>query len=196
MKKVKNKILLLLGIISSSAAIAQVKQGDFRLMLGYGIPNIPAKALATTSESSGPLQIGFKYFIKDNLSIGAMYNKSSATTEKVNIIDGLGNDYSYSIGISFNTFLTQIDYTWKNELKYNLYSGVGLGYVDVNSEINMTVNSGTGDESLSFSAAKSNAAYHLTFIGINSKLAGGLGVYSELGYGYNGIFNAGLSYKF
>jgi hypothetical protein len=165
-------------------------------MLGYGIPNIPANVLATTGESSGPIEIGFKYFLSDKWSIGLMYNSSSATTEKINVNDGIGNDYDYSFGVSFNTFLTQVDYTWKNDEKYSLYSGVGLGYVDVTADVNLTVNSGTASESITFSAAESTVAYHLTFIGANSRLIGGLGVYAELGYGYNGIFNGGLSYKF
>ena len=196
MKKLRNKILTIVGVMATSATFARVEEGDFRLMLGYGLPNIPAKALATTSESSGPIGFGFKYFLTENWSVGLMYNSSSVTTEKVNINDGMGNDFDYSFGVSFNTFLTQVDYTWKNHENYSLYSGIGIGYVDVTADVNFNVNSGTADESIKFSATESTAAYHLTAIGANSKLIGGLGVYAELGYGYNGIFNGGLSYKF
>jgi opacity protein-like surface antigen len=196
MNKLRKNLFLIAGIIYTSATFAQVKKGDFRLMVGYGIPNTPARVLSATSESSGPIGIGFKYFLNDKLSIGSTYNTSSATTDKININDGLGNDFDYSFGVSFNTFLTQIDYSWKNDEKYNLYSGFGIGYVSVSANVDFNINSGSADESIKFSATESKTAYHLTFIGLNSKLIGGLGAYAELGLGYNGIFNGGLSYSF
>ncbi len=190
----------MVGITISTLAFSQIEAGKMRIMVGYGLPNIPAKSLSNTSASSGPLEIGYKYSINDKWSIGLMYNHSSATTEDININDGNGNDYTYSFGVTFNTFLTQVDYHWANTEKYNLYSGIGLGYVSVTGTTNMTVNTGVNpdptDPTLTFSAVSSGMAYHITAIGINSKIVGGLGVYSELGVGYNGYFNAGLSYTF
>ena len=79
------------------------------------------------------------------------------------------------------------------DTSFNIWAGI-LGYVVVSAETNII--SGSPSDDLKFSAASNAAAYHLTFVGISSRLIKGLGVYSELGYGYNGIFNAGLSYTF
>jgi hypothetical protein len=89
--------------------------------------------------------------------------------------------------------LTNIDYTWANKEKYNLYTGLGLGYVDVSATATITDGSGTAP---TFTAAASGLAYHLTAIGVHYKLGSSrFGGYAELGFGYNGIVNAGLSYS-
>ena len=190
----KKLFYLLLFLTISSLSFSQIEKGKMRLMLGYGLPNIPAQILNDVSTSSGPIEIGYKYACSDALSIGFMYNNSSAKTSDVLFDDGLGNSYSYNFGVGFNTFLTQLDYSWLRRDTYNFYSGLSLGYVVVSAETNII--SGSPSDDLKFSAASNAAAYHLTFVGISSRLIKGLGVYSELGYGYNGIFNAGLSYTF
>ena len=188
------KIYLVLALALTTTLVnAQTAKNKMRIMLGYGFPNVPAAVLGDDVDTkTGPYQIGYKLFLSDNFSVGLMYNTASATTKTAVGIDENLNPYSYNFDLSFSTFLTQLDYSWANKPTHNWYSGLSLGYSNVSAKVNVT----TGSGNPTFTAASSGLAYHLTLVGYHGTLGKGFGVYSELGYGFNGIFNGGFSYSF
>ena len=187
------KIYLILALVSSTVIVnAQTAKNKMRIMVGYGLPNIPAAIIGDVDTKTGPYEIGYKVFLSDKFSIGLMYNYASASTKTALDYDPNGNAYSYNFDVSFSTFLTQLDYAWVNKTSHNWYSGLSLGYANVTANLNLI----TGSSNPTFTAANSGFAYHLTLVGYHGTLGKGFGVYSELGYGFNGIFNAGLSYSF
>jgi hypothetical protein len=188
----KSITLIAIMVITRLAVIAQTSEGKTRIILGWGAPNFAAAGLSDVNEQTGPIHVGFKHFFSEKLSVGAMYNYSDATTKNYLLTNGT-SAFSYNYKTVFSTFLTNIDYTWANKEKYNLYTGLGLGYVDVSATATITDGSGTAP---TFTAAASGLAYHLTAIGVHYKLGSSrFGGYAELGFGYNGIVNAGLSYS-
>lgn len=81
---------------------------------------------------------------------------------------GLGTDYRYISGPIFQ-----------------MYSGVSVAYTSENIDHSGSYNSPDGDGFVN---------YQINAVGfrVGKKLAG----FAELGYGYKGIFNAGVSYQF
>ncbi len=88
---------------------------------------------------------------------------------------------------NFITVAAEGHYRYQNLKKIQLYSGIGIGY-SIGSE---TLQPPTDSGKLSASGSINRLAYQLNVIGIRmgSNIAG----FIELGYGYKGIINAGLS---
>jgi hypothetical protein len=95
--------------------------------------------------------------------------KSDGKMEYTYITIGLGTDYRY---ISTNSF--------------QMYSGIAVGYTLEN--LKYTGNSGNLPDSERF------INYHLTAAGF--RVGKQFAAFAELGFGYKGIANAGLSYQF
>ena len=187
------KSILTLGalLVIKLASFAQAEKGTTRIIAGWGAPNIAAAVLSDVDKQTGPIHFGVKHFFSDKISVGLIYNYSDATTKPYLYNDGT-NAFAYKYDAVFSTFLANVDYSWKSGEKHNLYSGLGLGFVNVSASA--TITTGTGDAP-KFTAAASGLGYHVTAIGYHGTLGAGFGAYAELGYGYNGLINAGLSYS-
>lgn len=189
-----------MNAITSYGQESQIKQ---RLMLGYGIPNYPKMILSNVESSFGPFELSYKTFLTDKLSIGLIYNMNGINTKDVHIVKYvivdtyIANliDYTYHYSIKFNTFLAKVDYSWLNKDMLNFYSGVCIGWVFVNASTKLTVKSGDSDVP-KFNGTSSGLAYQVTLIGCHFIIVKHFGCYAELGYGYNSILNAGLSWTF
>jgi len=180
------------GTNNTSNNSTAFKKGDMSIMVGYGLPNLVSNFDGATGY--GPFEIGYQYHLSNKVSIGLIYTYAHATGPTINYADGLGNSFSYDYDVSYSTFLVRGDYFWVNKNKTAIYSGLGLGYVSVSSSVVMVSGTNTSASIAAFSATESGLAYHLTALGIKYKAFGHLGVFAELGYGYNGALNLGLQY--
>ena len=189
----KTLLIITLGLMTSLVSNAQSSKGKMRIMAGFGVPNFAAASLSNVDEKFGPYQIGYKYFMTDKFSIGLMYNYSSAKTTNMIGVNNNGDNYTYNYAVTFNTFLAQLDYSWYNRPSHNWYSGLSLGTVNVNAKATVTLGNGLAPE---FTSASSGLAYHITAVGYHGNIGKNFGLYSELGFGYNGLLNAGLTYSF
>jgi hypothetical protein len=88
---------------------------------------------------------------------------------------------------SFITVGVEGQYRYQNFKKIQLYSGVGLGFSLGNETLTPPPDSGNSSSSGSIN----RLAYQINVIGI--RLGKDVGGFIELGYGYKGIVNAGLS---
>ncbi|MCX6187121.1 MAG: hypothetical protein NTU43_09025 [Bacteroidetes bacterium] len=189
----KTITLLSILLLTRVASMAQAEEGRWRIIAGAGFPNIPALVLTNVDKSSGPYQLGFKKFISEKVNWGIVYSFSSAQTKPEIFLNSGGNSFVVNYEATFATLLGNLDYTWKNSKKYNLYSGIALGFVAVSATANIT--SGTGDAP-KLTAANSGFAYHITAIGAHRTFGDSrIGGYAELGFGSNGFLSLGLSYS-
>ena len=126
-----------------------------------------------------------------------IYNWSWALTKEKNVLTST-SDYSYKYAITINTFQTQFIYLWVNELdkeKINCYSGVSLGGAIVKAKTKLKIRNGNADVA-KFNEAVSGLAYQVIIIGHQAIFGKHFGCYAELGYGFNGILNAGATWTF
>jgi hypothetical protein len=196
-----NLVLILFSGYGQESTVRQ------RIILGYGIPNYQKTHISNIRSSSGLVELGYKIFLTNNLSIGLLYNMSSLETNDVHsrtlIYNSiykdylpLGfNDFTYHYSIKFNTFLAQSDYFWFNKKNISFYSDISVGWVSVCVSTKFTVKSGSADVPEP-DGAKSGLAYHITLIGCHFAIEKHFGAYVEFGHGYRGIINGGLTWSF
>ena len=138
-----------------------------------------------------------RYYITNKININLLCNWSWAITKEKNVVTSTSN-YSYKYNIKINTFQTQFVYLWVNELnkeKINFYSGISLGAAIVKANTKLKIRNGNA-EVAKFNEAESGLAYQVILIGHQAIFGKHFGCFAELGYGFNGILNAGASWTF
>ncbi|MEI7978270.1 MAG: hypothetical protein WCI53_05455 [Bacteroidota bacterium] len=199
MKKTNLKLAFIISIIigSTFSSNAQVvTEGSKQIYLGLGWPNIPGLVYTTLGSgggsSFGPICASFQYGIKDKITVGGTLNYSSANSPSFSGEDINGNTTSYSLKLSLITIMATGTYHYSNSDKADFYSGISLGYgiasagIDGNKGVGTTITV----------AEVGGAAYHITPIGFRYMFSDNIGAYTELGYGWNGLAQIGLSAKF
>lgn len=93
----------------------------------------------------------------------------------------------YDASFSGFGFLGKAAYHWIKKEKLSIYSGAGIGYLSGNITVS--------DNSYSVSDNYSGVAYQIDAIGFRSKLGKRLSVSTELGFGYQGVFQTGIYYN-
>lgn len=126
----------------------------------------------------GPAIIGLNYYATHRLSVGALYSRTSSRSDIK--IDNNTQQYSKN---SYNVVMARSDYRWINHT-IQLYSGIAAGAAFSKAEPNE--NSYKTEKETYF-------AYQVNAIGIRAGRK--LGAFAELGFGYNGILNLGVSLK-
>jgi hypothetical protein len=200
MKKLILSALLCAGIFQSLSA--QVFQkGNMSVFAGVGASNTVANALNSVGEdasnSFGPYILGYQYHLSDKLMLGLAYSYQSASTGKQTIVTAT-DAVSYKTNLNISMFMTQLNYAWYQNEKQAmvLYSGVSAGTFSVEGELEII--SGNKDLAVKYNSLSNGVSYHLTAIGYKGRFtkSSKLGAYAELGFGMNGLFNAGLNYTF
>lgn len=200
--KTKNSVKTVIFIICVTMVnvLNAQEKGTSMLNIGYGGAShnaiietsvstlFPAVTVGTASldnqKSSGVFSADYSYFVKDNWSVGASlnYEQISNNTVVLNTTTGKQKNTYYTLGITTN-------YHYVNKGIFNLYSGVGLAYVYNEEKYNAT-SSETSD------TKKSNSELGFQINALGLRVGKKFGGYVELGYGYKGIVNVGISYKF
>ncbi|MFS4467500.1 hypothetical protein [Maribacter sp. 2210JD10-5] len=194
-------VTIIFAIAIISAGNAQEK-GTSELSLGYGrltnneVGNTLGDMLTTIftagtvtyidTEYAGAIHARYKYAIASNLLLGI-----SGAYEKAEDKEKVGKNIVAERKSKIYTIAIESDYSWTNSNCWRLYSGVGLGYNMVDTKSSPTATS----TDTKISEEKTHGlGYHINAIGIRA--GGVIGVFAEVGYGYRGIVNAGLSIQF
>ncbi len=200
MKKQLLSILLCAGLFQSLSAQVY-KKGNMTLYAGTGYRNSVAIILKDvgdgTSDSEGPILLGYQYHLTDKLMIGLSYSLQAASTGKVKTETATDN-VVYRTNMVLSCFMSQLNYTWYSHEKQSfiLYSGASIGTFSVNKSLEII--SGNKDLATAYSNISDEMAYHFTAFGFKGRFSkdSKLGAFAELGYGANGLFNAGINFSF
>lgn len=200
MKKRILSILLCAGLFQSLSAQVY-KKGNMTLYAGVGASNAVANSLNSIGEgaanSVGPYILGYQYHLTDKLMIGLGYSYQSASTGKQTIVTAT-DAVSFKTNLNVSTFFSQVNYSWYNNENQAmvLYSGAALGTYTINADLELI--SGNKDLAVVYKGLADGMSYHVTLLGYKGGFtkSSKLGAFAELGYGMNGIFNAGLQYTF
>ncbi|MFS4467502.1 hypothetical protein [Maribacter sp. 2210JD10-5] len=199
--KIIKMMAIVYALVFSATAIAQEK-GTSEISFGYGgatsyeVENTLGDMLSTIItlgtvsyddvEYTGAFHAKYKYAIIDNLLVGisGVYEEAEDKERfgSANVAKRKSRIYSIAL---------ESDYSYINRKHFKVYSGVGLGYRMVDTKSKPTAAS--TDTKIS-NERTHGLAYHINGIGIRAGRA--IGVFVEVGYGYRGIINAGLSIQF
>ena len=162
------------------AASAQEIASFFDNMLAFPISFF---LLSAESHSPvGPVMIGYRHYLNKNISIGIMGSYTAYKT-----------DYRYTLKDSvigttddkFYTVMARGDINYVNDNYFQMYSGLSVGLTNFKTNY---------ADSTSGSISTNHLAYQVNLVGV--RVGKNFGAFLELGFGYNGIFNGGISYKF
>ncbi|MBL7102697.1 MAG: hypothetical protein ISS18_00030 [Bacteroidales bacterium] len=192
MKKQISIIILLL--VLPATIFAQDKKHE--IVLGYGVgthyaiveemANILGVVItlgtfnAEFESGTGAILLGYRYSAGEKFSIGI---DGSYTKIKDNLkIQGkqVGN-----LEKEFYTIAPYVAYNYIKKEKIRLYSGIGLGYTFGKDKY--TTDDG-GDETKNIG----EFAFHINAFGV--RFGKNIGGYVEVGYGYKGLVNLGVSF--
>ncbi len=194
--------ILILSIIFTGIQLAKAQEkGTNEISIGYGVGSsdqffdnlVDISVFAVTIGNltydnkvfRGPLYVNYNYAIKDQLMIGGTVTYSKITRDvflsKISLGEQINN--IFTIGLESN-------YRYISNRSFQMYSGLGLGY-----SVNFSKSrSNSGKKDSRRGQTNSNLNFHLTGIGLRfgKKIAG----YFEIGLGYKGVYNLGISHQF
>lgn len=193
-KTMSGMLLLLLLYV----AVGGYAQGEF--VAGYGLFSSgevdntfytpSSSSIITLSENTnshsdalGPWMVGYKYGVGTKIAVGVIGVVSSMRTNYFGGKESNGvlmDDRQRVLSTQYST-LVRMYYSWVKVRNLNIYSGLAAGICYENAK-NSTENRYMD---------KFTPAYQANLLGI--RVGGTLGAYLELGYGYAGVANVGLS---
>lgn len=135
---------------------------------------------SSTDHRYGPVMVGVNYYLTPRLSAGVLY---SNTSSRSTVSAGSSADSYYKN--TYNVFMARTDYRYVNHM-IQLYSGISVGTSFAKTKPEDKANTKT--------ASSTDFAYQVNAFGIRA--GKNIGAFAELGFGYNGIVNLGVSAKF
>lgn len=188
---------------NSDNSHAQIRQHDISLTYGLGTTNLMLEEtldflgslfsafFLTTSEVKNKklthgIFLTYKYSVTHKLNIGCAigYERISKDIYKTNI---LSNDYFYHQDSEFYTIATEGDFRYIKREKLQMYSGAGAGITFVREYYRYPSDPNETDKYGMFN-------FQLLLIGFRAGIK--FSPFLELGFGYKGLVNFGLSYQF
>lgn len=185
-------------ILLSSILIANIwaQKGRHEIRTGYGVSTtnsfIHALHYMQITDATkdlvggdktfkGAFQLGYKYSVTDKINLGISLAYEWAKANSFKDMETLGKLHS-----DYYTVAVEADYVYFRKENFTFYSTLGLGgtlYEQV-SKID-----GTKD-----SSNRTNLNFQISPVGI--KYGGHFGFFSEIGFGYKGLFNFGVFSSF
>jgi hypothetical protein len=130
----------------------------------------------------GALYLTYEYAIANGLMLGATFVYESVT-EDIFIGENPSGEVSHN---HFTTGL-EANYHYISGELFQMYSGVGVGY---------TTQSDKYDGSESNVEDGSDSYFNFQINALGFRYGSNFGIFAEVGFGYKGLLNAGLSYQF
>ena len=199
----KLTILLLFAVAGINAAYAQCpsnkRQLDISVSYGvistdqvFGVPNDDGATVSgqkTLTSAPGSPFINVRYFFFNRLAFGVTCGFLSESGKYVDTyapsITGTGTYASHSTVTAFEVYYI---YLFRKNMELYTLGGIGPSFSNANITTNVL-----GLSTTSHAESVNTTKVQYTPIGI--RYGGKLRAYAELGIGYKGVFNAGISYK-
>lgn len=202
MTEVRRKIKVLfcsfVFLFFSVSLIAQ-REYDHDVTLGYGLVTsnqifdvaadvltsaiLPGGYATFNSQYPGGFSVSYKNSVSDRWNVGVIGSFDLVTKDVFT-----ANQKKGDLNRKFYTIAGEVDFRYFKREIFQMYSLVGLGYTIFRDRYMPVVEE---------KASKDTSGYvnfHVSLLGI--RLGKELAFYTEVGFGYKGILNFGLSYQF
>ena len=188
MKRMPHCLIAFSFLLLINARIYGQEKGDHEFTIGYGVTSTNKMAndvagsfsglfsLVTSSmetRSSGAFHLGYKYAVSKKIKIGAVVAHEELVDEFRNTYFSQSGEFSYG----YTTIAIESDVRYILKENFQMYSGLGLGYSIMSSD--------------SYDDQTNYMNFHLSAIGI--RIGTVVALRLELGIGYKGILNGGIS---
>jgi len=130
----------------------------------------------------GAIFLTYKYNVTKGLMLGAAVGTDRITEDVISDKNKSGELVKNNITIAFEG-----DYRYLAKEIFQMYSGIGVGYTFVNEKYTPI----SGDES---TGSSNHFNFQANLLGL--RVGKSFGAFIELGIGYKGVFNFGLSGQF
>ncbi len=195
-------ILLLFAFAGIDSAYGQCpsnkRQLDISVSYGvistdqvFGVPNDDGATVSgqkTLTSTPGSPFINVRYFFFNRLAFGVtcgFLSESGKYTDPYNPLNIPGTYTKHTTVAAFEVYYI---YMFRKYLELYTLAGTGPSFSNMNIDVNQQ-----GGSSSTNVQTLNKMKVQYTPIGI--RYGGKLGAYAELGIGYKGVFNAGISYK-
>ena len=192
------KVIIIVLFLWNSNTVSAQDKGTSGFSVGFGGATSNSFLNTTTNIFSSILSNNIDY--RDGKAIGVFYIKGEYA-----LIDKLMLGYTYGLEsikddvylnnvkkgkltTKYNTISLDLDYHYISKEKFQMYSGFGLAYTFESAKYKGEVISSVGNGKDKYFNFQINA--------LGFRYGKNFGVFAELGYGYKGILNLGLSYQF
>lgn len=185
-------LLLTLNLLLDSLSFGQVAKNEIYVGIGGISRPFAVDAFGHylklgawgTYDAYGTYHLGYKRHITPRLSVGLSYMFETQQHHTESSGDPMDKTVTHSTNL-YHTLLADITHYWKRGKWVHIYSGIGFGPCFLSK---------TYPDLPNRSYQKVKLAYQITPFGI--RVGKSLGGYAEIGYGFKGVFCAGLSYHF
>jgi hypothetical protein len=188
MKNLRTLFILASIIIQAQHSRAQCPSNKRQLetAAGYGLINSGSVTgqLNYTSSGFGTPFATARYFMFNRLAFGVY---AGFTSENGAVDDYFNPSRRTTLKKKHTTIAVELYYIYAFRKRLEIYTLLGAGQATVTTE---TTNATNGTTARTESSLKA----HYTPVGV--RYGGRLGIFAELGLGYKGIINGGISFKF
>ncbi|MCU0447471.1 MAG: hypothetical protein MUE85_21445 [Microscillaceae bacterium] len=133
----------------------------------------------------GPLIFGYKIHLGGKISIGLQVSYTYLKT-----FINRTSSQEYEGRDAYLTLMPEIDYTHFDFRVARIYSGIAGGIAFLGSRYQVEPQADKIRRSMS------GFAYQIKLLGARLNITNRIGVYGEVGFGYNGVFTLGVSERF
>ncbi len=199
----KLTIFLLLAVAATNSAYGQCpsnkRQLDISVSYGvistdqvFGVANDDGATVSgqkTLTNTPGSPFITARYFFFNRLAFGLACGVLSESGKYVDTYNPLNTPGTYSKHTTVAAFEVYYIYMFRKNMELYTLAGIGPSFSNTNIDVNQQGGSSSSTNAQTLNVMK----VQYTPIGI--RYGGKLGAYAEVGIGYKGVFNAGVSYK-
>lgn len=205
---------LLFGSTQITAQSWREKDVDYfprhEITIHYGTPTIlelttqlgspkmsgNAQGKSENHQFTGAAGLGYQFSINPNLAIGIAGGISHAGADIVLTADTpqlKAGTKLYNSALTTYSVQLNAHWTYLEEDLWSLSCGVYAGAAYMDEHIQKYLNSPALDATVKYPSDRMKLAYHLTALKV--RYGDVFGVYGELGFGYRGLVNIGISIK-
>lgn len=194
------KLIIGLLILSCFMPLLAQEKGTSEFSLGYGRGSSTlifydigeifvdvfsfGTVIYDNEKSTGAIHLGYKYSISKHFSLGAMFVYEQITTDVKYTDDVIAKttNETYTIAI-------ESDIRYVSKEHFQMYSGLGFGYTIGKQKYNSNSSSDPDyNDNVDL--------YNFQIIALGVRAGKSFGGFAELGFGYKGLLNLGISYQF
>jgi len=194
MKNYRSLSLILLLVITSIRSSAQFSANTVELSGGYGILSATQILQRVSHDTyrndnnadNGVEFVSVKYFVSKRLALGLNVSYQTESGKFVDYYYTSPYNY-YFYDVSWLTISPEFLYLYVNQKNFACYTYIGIGYV---------VTKEKDTDGRGFASNKPNVGVNGQICPIGFRFGEKVAFFAELGFGYKGVVNAGLSIKF
>ncbi len=174
--------------LALTSIFVSAQKGKFTIALGT-TENATPWAFGVNKDffekKSIPIHFEAGYHLTNKLQLALAVNHSSGETKELDLIF-----FSYKADLKVTSVMLRTNIFWLNKEKFQLGSGLGMGYVSASEDVTSISGVGTVDPT------ESAFRIHLNLLDARYFFTEKIGVYGNFGFAAQGVYGIGVIGRF